>query len=170
MMKRCLVLMLIVFCLVASTCLAQENAVEGEAKALLKQHDEAFGKQDIKGIMETYSTDSDIVLMGTGPGEVYVGKEGVEAAYNQFFTRFEPGSMSLDCEWIFAKSAGDMGWFGATTTGTGTVKGEKKEFAFNMSGTLKKEDGKWRFVLMHFSRLGVVDQAEGEQAETKKSQ
>lgn len=171
-MKRYWVLMLIVFCSVASTCLAQQEATAlvGEVRALLDQHDKAFIGQNAKGIMETYSSSPDIILMGTGPGEVYIGREGVEGAYTQFFTRFEPGSVSFDYVLVDAYSAGDAAWFGATSKVTATVKGEKKEFGFNVSGTMKKEEGKWRFVLMHFSRLGVVDQAEEEQAETKKSQ
>jgi hypothetical protein len=101
--------------------------------------------------------------MGTGPGEVYVGDEAIGGAYNEFFNRFDANTLSFKYDWVFAGSMGSVAWFVVTTTVQGTVNKEKKERVFNMSGTLRKEKGKWRFVSMHFSRLGAEQQAAAEQ-------
>jgi hypothetical protein len=74
-----------------SPCLAEDGGakLKGEVTALLQHHDEAFSAQDLKGVMKTFVAGPEIFLMGTGPGEIYRGEEGVEGAYSQFFTKFD---------------------------------------------------------------------------------
>ena len=48
-------------------------AIRGVVEGLYK----SFNAQDLKGVMTAFSSDPHIVLMGTGPGEVYVGDEAV---------------------------------------------------------------------------------------------
>ena len=166
-LKRFLIVMLaLVFSFVAvSPCLAKggDSKIMGEVKAVLAQHNKAFNAQDLKGVMTTYASDPNTVLMGTGPGEAYVGDEAIGGAYDQLFTRFEANGLSFKYDWITAGSKGNFAWFAVTTTIEGTVNKEKKERAFNMSGTLLKEKGKWRILSMHFSRLGAEQQAAAEQ-------
>ncbi len=119
----------VLICLAAvSPCLAVDGGAKltRQVTALLEKHDAAFSAQDVKGVMKTYKTGPEIFLMGTGPGEIYRGKEGVEAAYNQFFTRFEKGSLTITYNWISAGSKGDMAWFAAEGTIKATVKGVSK--------------------------------------------
>jgi hypothetical protein len=108
--------------------------------------------------MSIYSSDPSTVLMGTGPGEAYVGEEGLSGAYNQIFNRFKADSLSFKYDWVATGSKGDIAWFAVTTTMLGAVNNEQKERTFNMSGLLQKEKGKWRIVSMHFSRLGAEEQ------------
>jgi ketosteroid isomerase-like protein len=112
--------------------------------------------------MKTYVASPEIYLMGTGPGEVYRGKEAVEGAYSQFFTRFDKGSLKFTYEWVSSGSRGDMAWFAAVGMVKGKVKDEVKAIGFNLSGTLLKQNGAWRFIAMHFSQLGVATQPVGE--------
>ena len=157
--RRGLMLMLgLGFCLaLVSPCLAKEGGsnIMVEVKAVVEQHNKAFNAQDLKGVMTTYASDPNTVLMGTGPGEAYAGDEAIGGAYDQIFTRFDANTLSFKYDWICAGSMGNVAWFAVTMTFEGTVNKEKKERAFNMSGTLRKEKGKWRFVSMHFSRLGA---------------
>ncbi len=125
---------------------------------MVEQHNKAFNAQDLKGVMTFYAADPNTVLMGTGPGEAYVGDEAIGGAYNQLFTRFEANTLDFKYDWICTGAMGNAAWFAVTTTIEGTVNNEKKERAFNMSGTLRKEKGKWRLVSMHFSRLGAEQQ------------
>jgi uncharacterized protein (TIGR02246 family) len=143
-----------------SPCLAKQGGakINNEVKAVIKQHNHAFDTQDLKGIMSLYSSDPSIVLMGTGPGEAYLGEEGISGAYNQFFNRFKTDTLSFKYDWVAVGSKGNIAWFAVTTTITGVVNNEQKERAFNMSGLLQKEKGKWRIVSMHFSRLGAEEQ------------
>ena len=159
-LKRVLVFILLVCLALVSPCVAQQRdtKVNAEVKALLEQHNKALSAQDLKGVMDTYSSDPNIVLMGTGPGESYVGEETIGGAYNQFFTRFDANTLTFKVDWVSVGSRGTVAWFAVTTTIEGVLKNEKKERAFNMSGTLEKVKGKWRIVSLHFSRLGAEQQ------------
>jgi uncharacterized protein (TIGR02246 family) len=142
-----------------SPCLAKQGDAKTMAavKAVIEQHNQALNAQDLKGVMTLYALDSNTVLMGTGPGEAYVGEEGISGAYNQIFSRFKADSLRFKYDWVAAGSKGNIAWFAVTTTMSGTVNNEQKERAFNMSGLLLKEKGKWRIVSMHFSRLGAEE-------------
>jgi uncharacterized protein (TIGR02246 family) len=164
--RRFMLMWVLVFCLAAiSPCLAKQEGskIMGEVKTVVEQHNKALNAQDLKGVMTTYASDPNTVLMGTGPGEAYVGDEAIGGAYNQLFTRFEANTVSFKYDWICAGSTGNVAWFAVTTTMEGMVNKEKKERAFNMSGTLRKEKGQWRILSMHFSRLGAEQQAAAEQ-------
>jgi len=155
---RILAVVVLICLAVASPCLADKDGAKltGQVSALLAQHDKALAAQDITGIMKTYLAGPEIFLMGTGPGEIYRGQEGVSGAYNQFFTRFDKGSLSVTYDWVSAGFRGDVAWFCAEGTMKGMVKDTMKEMGVNFSGTLLKQKGTWRFVAMHFSKLGVM--------------
>jgi uncharacterized protein (TIGR02246 family) len=159
-LKRGLMLALLFCFALVSPCLAKQGDANtrAEINAVIEQHNQAFNAHDLKGVMTLYSTDANTFLMGTGPGEVYVGEEGISGAYNQFFNRFKADSLSFKYDWIAAGSKGNFAWFAVTTTMSATVNNEQKERAFNMSGLLQKGKGKWRIVSMHFSRLGAEEQ------------
>jgi ketosteroid isomerase-like protein len=158
--KAGLPLIVLVCLALASPCLAQqrETRASGEIKALLERHNQALNAHDLKGIMENYAPDPNIVLMGTGPGESYVGEEAIGGAYNQFFSRFEAKTLTFSADVAASGVRGNTAWFAANVKIDGIANNEKRERVFNMSGTLTKMKGKWRIVSLHFSRLGV-DQA-----------
>jgi len=162
---RILAVVVLICLAVASPCLADKEGAKltGQVTALLAQHDKAFAAQDLKGIMKTYLAGPEIFLMGTGPGEIYRGLEGVQGAYRQFFTKFDKGSLGFTYDWVSAGSRGDIAWFSAEGKIKGKLKDKKKEIGVNLSGTLLKQKGTWHFVAMHFSRLGVMPEP-GEQA------
>lgn len=159
-MHRLLMGMALFFFTMVSPCFAEKAATGllNEVTTLLKQHDAAFAAQDIQGVIKTYISGPQIFLMGTGPGEIYRGTEGVEGAYNQFFTKFDKGTVDFTYHWLSAGSKDDIAWFAAEYTIKGKVKDEVKEIGFNVSGTLQKQKGKWRILAMHFSRLGVAEE------------
>jgi ketosteroid isomerase-like protein len=157
-MQRILMGVVLVCLAAASPCLAEDAGTKltRQVTTLLEKHDAAFSAQDVKGVMKTYIHGPQIFLMGSGPGEIYRGEDGVETAYSQFFTRFDKGSLKFSYNWVSAGSRRDMAWFAAECTIDGTVKDVKKELGFNVSGTLLKQKGEWRFIAVHFSRLGVA--------------
>jgi len=159
-LKRGLMLALLFCFALVSPCLAEqgESKIMAAVKTVMEQHNKAFIAQDLKGVMTLYASDPNTFLMGTGPGEAYVGDEAIGGAYDQLFTRFEANTLSNKYDWIAAGSKGNHAWFAVTITMEATLNKEKWERAFNMSGTLLKEKGKWRILTMHFSRLGAGEQ------------
>jgi ketosteroid isomerase-like protein len=159
-LKKGLMLALLCCFALVSPGLAEQrdSKIMAAVKIVMEQHRLAFNAHDLKGVMTLYASDPNTILMGTGPGEAYVGDEAIGGAYDQLFTRFEPNTLSFKYDWIAAGSKGNLAWFAVTTTMEGTLNKEKKERVFNMSGTLLKEKGKWRILSLHFSRLGAEEQ------------
>lgn len=130
-----------------------ENKTAAEVREMLQNHDEALNQQNMKGVLATFAPTGEIVLMGTGPGELWVGKEQIQSAYEHFFQDFEKGTLVSDCGWKSGNVKDDMGWIMAVCKCTDSKDGKKRVYGLNISGTLQKVDGKWYFRTMHFSNL-----------------
>ena len=73
-----------------------------DIQTIIERHNQALNAHDLKGVMTLFSSNPDIFLMGTGPGEVNVGEEGIAGAYNQIFSRFEADSPTFKSECVTA--------------------------------------------------------------------
>lgn len=122
-------------------------------KAVLKQHDKAFSTQDLEGILSTYQQGPYTVLMGTGPGEMWVGPEEIGDAYKHFFTDFDKGAQAFRYDYVNGRTHGDVAWLSAMGEVTGRKGDKQMKFAINISSVLVKDQGNWKFCLLHFSNL-----------------
>lgn len=156
-LKRSIIFAFIAFFALTSPGLAKQKASgpHSGVQAAIEAHNRALNSHDLKGVMAAYAAGQNIVLMGTGPGEYYVGEDAIGGAYNQFFTKFEPNTLNFKSDVVTFGSRGNVAWFAVSTSIEGSAQSEKKERSFNISGTLEKVKGKWRIVSMHFSRLGA---------------
>ena len=136
---------------VAAPCIAADVNTETktEIKAFLNQYREAFKSKNADAVMAMYA--SDAVLMGTGPGELYEGQDAIRKAHVEFFKSFDKEEPSI--EWIKAGAKGDIAWIAATVKFTSSMKDKKTEFMLNSTSVLEKRNGKWVFIVRHFSNL-----------------
>ena len=118
-------------------------------KELLKSHDKAFTAHDRKGVLATLS--EDCVLMGTAPGELWIGHEEITGAYEHFFEGFDKGGQKFEHLWYDGNVGPAGAWFMAMSKVTVTKDGEDSEFGLNLSLNCEKHDGKWKIRSMHFS-------------------
>jgi hypothetical protein len=86
---------------VTSSALAQQTSVPGEPSvvALLQKHDEAMNEKNLDAVMALFAPGDKTVMIGTGPGERWVGKEEIRTAYVEFFKDYDKGSLTRKCEW-----------------------------------------------------------------------
>ncbi len=118
-------------------------------RALLKAHDQAFTDHDMKGLLATLSPEC--VLMGTSPGELWVGHDELTEAYKHFFADFDKGKQNFEHLW-YDGNVGPAGAWLMTTSKVTLTKGKKSsEFGLNLSLTCEKHDDKWLIRAMHFS-------------------
>jgi len=131
---------------------ASEKTLE-EIKALLNAHDKAFTAHDLEGVLALYAEGPRTAVMGTGPGELWVGKEEIGDAYKHFFEDFDPGKQEYKYAWTGGGTRGAVAWL--MTMGEIHVEkdGEKKAAAMNISAVFAREKKQWRIVSMHFSTL-----------------
>ena len=133
---------------------ADEKADNPELKAvraLLKAHDKAMTNHDLEGALATFG--SKAVIIGTGPGEWYQGTEAIKEAYGHFFEGFDKGEQDFKYTSKAGGLSADMGWLVTTGNIKGKLGGKEIAFPVNISVTVAKTDGKWKFSSMHFSTL-----------------
>jgi uncharacterized protein (TIGR02246 family) len=129
----------------------EQNPEVAKIRALLKSHDEAMTNHDLDGVMKCLTEKA--ALMGTGPGEFWVGPEEIKIAYEHFFETFDKGAQHFQYQFNIGGVGTDMGWLMAS--GNVTAKKDGKEFTFplNISLTVAKKSEEWRIAAMHFSTL-----------------
>ena len=71
-------------------------------RALLKAHDKAMTNHYLKGVMACLTEKA--AIMGTGPGEIWVGPEDIKVAYEHFFEGFDKESRILNVSLRLAAS------------------------------------------------------------------
>jgi hypothetical protein len=104
--------------------------------------------------MNTFSTDASTVMLGTGAQERWMGPQGIRAAYTEIFKDYDPGTLETDCSaWKAggADDAGTMAWLAATCNAKDSLQGKPREYKLNVSATVAKQNGQWRFVVLHMS-------------------
>ena len=127
--------------------------ISDELRATLRQHHEALNRHDLKALLALYA-DTNVALMGTGPGEFWKGKAAVEDTYQHYFETFKTGSLSNECPEVIGIEDGNSAWLMASCIMKDTdMAGQPREFGLNISAMLKKEKAGWRFQAMHFSNL-----------------
>jgi hypothetical protein len=148
-------LILTLLCGTVTPGLAQgmDPKVEAEIRGTLQKHDKALTDQDLATVMGTYAPGPNTVLMGTGPGERWVGKEEIEDAYKHFFQDYDKGTLITECYWNSSGSNGTMAWVMAMCKFTDSLKDKKREYGINLSVALEMLEGKWYIRTFHFSNL-----------------
>jgi ketosteroid isomerase-like protein len=143
-----------------------EKATIDSVRALWEAQHKALDAHDIDGVLATYADSEDIMLMGTGPGEHWVGKAEVKDAYSNFTNGFDAHTMDVKCGEGAGSRRGDVTWVTGVCSFSDMKADQSREFVTNVSAVLVKQGDDWRFHTMHFSHLTGGDQA-GSQASTK---
>jgi uncharacterized protein (TIGR02246 family) len=128
-----------------------DNPELEDVRALLKAHDAALTNHDLDGVMATFTPEA--VIVGTGPGEWYAGTDAIKEAYEHFFQGFDKGEQDFTYHSKAGGLSADMGWLVTTGDIKGKLEGKEIAFPVNISLTVTKADGKWKFASMHFSSL-----------------
>ena len=132
---------------------AQKDANLSQITALLQRHDEALNQHDLDGIMSVFAPSAKIVVMGTGPGERWQGKDEIRSAYTEIIKDFDKGTATHNCDWKTGEIVGASAWLASMCKFSDSKGGQKREYELNVSGVLRKIGGKWYFQSLHYSNL-----------------
>lgn len=153
--KEAIVTGILGMAMAVSTVQAEEskeaNPEVEKIRALLKAHDEAMTSHDLKGVMACFTEKP--AIMGTGPGETWVGPDEIKVAYEHFFEGFDKGEQNFEYQFKIGNVTADMGWLMASGNITGKKDGKDFAFPVNVSLTVVKNGGNWQIAAMHFSTL-----------------
>lgn len=143
-------LLAVAFAAACAPALAADDPLAGLRDAFAA-HEQAFNAHDLNGVVALFAPGDKTVVMGTGPGEQWIGSERISDAYRHFFADFDSGTLQRDCPWVLADVGGDIGWISATCNYTDSLKGKQRNYALNVSAVLQRLDGAWKLRAMHFS-------------------
>ena len=146
--------------ILAPTAQAQDKGDSPELdaiRALLKAHDDAMTNHDLKGVMATLAEKASI--MGTGPGEMWVGPEEIKDAYEHFFQGYDKGQQEFEYKFKHGGLGSEMGWLMASGNVKAKKDGKAVVFPLNVSLTVSKAGDQWKIASMHFSTLTGPDKA-----------
>lgn len=130
---------------------AKQNPEIEKIRSLLRAHDKAMTNHNLQGVMACLTERA--AIMGTGPGEIWVGPAEIKVAYEHFFEEFDKGQQKFDYHFKIGSMTSDMGWLMAAGNVTGKKDGKKLSFPLNISLTVTKSSGTWLIAAMHFSTL-----------------
>ena len=125
-----------------------------KVKALLQAHDDAMTEHDLAGVLATF--DDDAALMGTGPGEMWQGKEELKVAYEHFFMVFDKTNQDFKYKFRVGGLASETGWLMASGDVVGKRDGKDFSYPLNISLVVDKSGENWKITAMHFSTLANV--------------
>lgn len=130
-----------------------DEALKEKVRALWQAQHQALDAHDIAGVMDTFADTDDIMLMGTGPGEHWVGREEIRDAYAHFMEGFDPHTKKITCGEGAGTSRGSVVWLTGVCDFTDKKGDEPRHFILNISAVLVEQGDAWRFHTMHFSHL-----------------
>ncbi|PYS70093.1 MAG: hypothetical protein DMF69_14735 [Acidobacteria bacterium] len=125
-----------------------------EIRAVLQAHDKALNDKNLDAIMATFSTAPTTVVLGTGAGERWMGSQEIRGAYTEIVKDYDAGTLETNCAtWKTGGSDNDgtMAWIAATCDCKDSLNGKPRTYQLNVSATVEKQDGAWKFVSLHMS-------------------
>lgn len=137
-----------------------DKEIEAAVRAVLEKMAEAYRKKDVDGLMSLYVSDPDVVSIGTGKDEKYIGLAQLRKAYERDFAQSQSVAITFDWLSVSADATGDIAWFASDITVRAKVSGKEVTFPGRLTGVMENRAGNWLIVLGHFS-LPAAGQQEG---------
>ena len=138
-----------------------DRKTAAEIQAVLDRMAEAYRNNDVDAVMRCYAPDPDVVSIGTGKDEKYIGPEQLRHAYERDFAQSESVALTFDWLSVSIAAAGNVAWFASDITVHVQVSGKDLTFSGRLTGTMENRDDKWLIVQGHFS-LPAIEQPEGQ--------
>jgi uncharacterized protein (TIGR02246 family) len=129
-----------------------------EAAAVTKTiqtYQQAVAARDLDSIMSVWSTDPKIVMMGTGPGERWVGPADIKAAHRMILESFRKETYRP--KWRSVSVMSDVAWAAGESVITDRRGGKPVPYWLNWTAVLEKQNGNWRMRQFHYSNLTGPD-------------
>ncbi|MBN1762244.1 MAG: nuclear transport factor 2 family protein [Methanomicrobia archaeon] len=138
-----------------------DKKTEAEIRAVLERMAEAYENKDVDAVMSCYAPDPDVVSIGTGKDEKYIGPEQLRRAYERDFTQSESVAMTFDWLSVSTAAAGNVAWLASDITIHVQVSGKHLTLSGRLTGVVENRGGNWLLVQGHFS-LPAAEQPEGQ--------
>jgi ketosteroid isomerase-like protein len=131
---------------------------EAEIKALVEDVWKEYARKDIDACLGLWTSDPDLVAIGTGADELRLGPEELRRGLRRDFEQAE--NIEITTEWLRISAAGNVAWSAANVRLTATVGGDTASLLCRLTNVYEKRNGTWRIMLLHLS-LPAAEQESG---------
>lgn len=131
---------------------------ETEIKALVEDVWKEYARKNLEAFMSLWTSDPDLVAIGTGVDELRLGPEELRSGIIRDFTQAE--NIKTAIEWLRISAAGNVAWSAVNIRLTATVNDEKVTLPCRMTNVYEKRNGVWRIMQLHLS-LPPAEQESG---------
>jgi uncharacterized protein (TIGR02246 family) len=132
---------------------ARGSGARADIAEMLRQHDEALNQHDLDRVLALFSPDPKTVMIGSGPGEKFLGKAEIKAAYTEIFKDFDKGTLTHNCYWKDGRLSGNVAWGAFMCKFSDSKAAKKREYELNVSIVAQRQGARWQFVMLHYSGL-----------------
>ncbi len=119
----------------------------------------AYGRLDADGVLAFYAPDPDVVVLGSGVDEVYVGPKQAKKGLKRDFSQTR--SVKVGLSKVRVSAAGKVAWLAANCLFTAHVAGCDIDLAGRLTAVFEKRKGRWLIMQSHFS-MPYAGQAAGQ--------
>jgi len=120
-------------------------------RSAMQSYIKAFQAKDIDGVMAVFADAPNTVMMGTGPDEIWLGKDDIRTAHNAFFTNFE--KQTSENTLVSVGANGGAAWLTGYIVVTKQNAEGPETYQLNLSMVLERAEDTWYITAMHFSNL-----------------
>jgi ketosteroid isomerase-like protein len=101
-------------------------------------------------LVDEFADDGDAVLIGSGPGELAIGRTQIEQQLKAIYS----APVVVRFEWRQTRSAskGDVGWVFAQGDVVITADGKDTRLPYRLTGVLERDNGVWKWRQFHGSQ------------------
>ena len=122
---------------------------EAEIKALVEDVWKEYARKNLEACMSLWTSDPDLVAIGTGVDELRLGPEELRRGLRRDFEQAE--NIEITTEWLRISAAENVAWSAANVQLTATVNGETATLPCRLTNVYEKRNGTWRIMLLHLS-------------------
>jgi uncharacterized protein (TIGR02246 family) len=122
---------------------------EAAVLATLDRYAERYGEKDVDGVTELFADDPDVILIGTGADERWVGRREIRRQFARNFAEAERTRF----EWVsrHVAATGDGAWVAADAVVHVVVDGVERSIPIRFTVVLEQRDGVWVWLHRHAS-------------------
>jgi len=119
----------------------------------------AYARLDADGVLAFYAPDPDVVVIGSGADEVYVGPKQAKKGLKRDFAQTR--SVKVRLSKVRISAAGKAAWLAANCLFTVHVAGCDIDMAGRLTAVFEKRKARWLIMQSHFA-MPYAGQAAGQ--------
>jgi ketosteroid isomerase-like protein len=123
--------------------------IEAAVLATLKDSWDAYRRQEVDEVLSFYTTDDDLVAMGTGSDERFTGQDSMKAGLVRDFSQGHETALILT--WTSVSHAGHVAWVAAECILQINLGCQTANVRGRLTAVMEQRGEKWYIMQTHFS-------------------